>query len=701
MKPAIDIAMRRPPRELENQRLETEVHRLLSALSADEKLSLCAGRNFWSTRGVPRLGIKPFGVTDGPRGVAFHSSRKRNTAYPSGIALAASWDPELARQFGEALGEETRATGARMILGPAVNICRTPLNGRTFEYFTEDPHLNSRLAVATVKGIQSQGVAACIKHYAANNQETYRMRNSSELSERALREIYLPAFEAAVREADVWSVMAAYNAINGIAACENKTLLNDVLRDEFGFRGFVVSDWFAVRRTSSGAACVKAGLSLEMPGKGSRYRFKKLKGEYDAGDFSEQAPDAVVAPLLRVMLLTGHIEMDGQATGVGKRLQHNGARRNSVEHVALARRIAAEGITLLKNEQDLLPIDTGRVRKIALLGPKLKARNCLPLWGGSAGVWPPRELTPLRGMTDRIRRSDDAITIVERPEEADLVILFVGLSHRFGGDSEAKDRKHLALPEAHDRLVEETLATNPNTVVVLMNGSPVTMPWVDKVPAIVEAWYPGMMGGGAIADVLFGDVNPSGKLPVSFPRQLEDCAAHRSAASFPGSREKVCYEEDVFVGYRHFDRENIDPLFAFGHGLSYTRFEYDGLLVEWCNDRRRLLVSMRLANVGDRAGAEVVQLYIRDFESSVPRPDKELKAFRKVHLDTGESQELRFELDEGALAFYSEAESRWCVEAGGFEVLVGASSRDIRLSAEFQLHAGQPGIAQHLESRAR
>lgn len=645
-----------------------QVQELLRAMTVDEKLSLLAGKSLFKTRGIPRLGLAPMKLTDGPRGVGFHSTMRRCTAFPTGIALAASWDPGLGREFGEALALEARSVGAQVVLGPAVNICRTPLNGRTFEYFTEDPELNSRLTVEVIKGIQSTGVAACVKHYAANNQETNRLRNSSRVSERALREIYLPAFEAAVREADVWSVMAAYNAVNGVASCEHKQLLNDTLRQEYGFNGFVVSDWFAVRRTSSGASCLKAGLNLEMPGRGSRYRLSRLKKEYAAGAFTLEELDDSLGQLLRIWLRTS--PGAGQPPG----------RRNTPGHQQLARRIAAQGITLLKNDGDLLPLDGKRLRRLAVLGNRADKRNCRPLYGGSAGVWSPYEITPLQGLRERLGGSCE---IVSDPVGADAAVVFIGLGHRLGGDSEAGDRKSMALPPQQDALVRETVAKNANTVVVLVTGSPVEMPWVHDAPAIVMAWYPGMEGGRAIADVLFGEVNPGGKLPVTFPRVLADSPAHSHPRCFPGDEKEVCYDEDIFVGYRHFDREAIEPLFPFGHGLSYTSFEFSKLVIEDGGWRQggTLRLSMQLENTGARDGAEVVQLYVGPRAASLPRPVRELKAFRKVFLKAGESRSVEFELPARTLAYYCPGSLRWRVDDGEYEISLGASSRDLRLRA--------------------
>lgn len=652
----------------EVKELDAQVQELLRAMTVEEKLSLLAGRSLFQTKGIPRLGLAPMKLTDGPRGVGFHSTLRRCTAFPTGIALAASWDPDLGREFGEALALEARSVGAQVVLGPAVNICRTPLNGRTFEYLSEDPELNSRLTVAVIRGIQSTGVAACVKHYAANNQETNRMRNSSRVSERALREIYLPAFEAAVREADVWAVMAAYNAVNGVAACEHRPLLHDILRQEYGFTGFVVSDWFAVRRTTSGASCLKAGLDLEMPGRGSRYRLSRLRKEFAAGAFTLEELEHSLRNLLRIWLRT--------SADAG----HPRGRRNTPQHQQLARRMAVQGITLLKNHGELLPLDSKRIRRLAVLGPRAGKRNCRPLYGGSAGVWSPYEITPMQGLREMVGASCE---IVSDPVGADAAVVFVGLGHRLGGDSEAGDRKSLALPAEQDALVRETLAKNANTVVVLVTGSPVAMPWVDDVPAILMAWYPGMEGGRAIADVLFGAVNPGGKLPVTFPRALADSPAHSDPRCFPGDKKEVRYDEDIFVGYRHFDREAIEPLFPFGHGLSYTSFEYSQLAIEQAGWQPggALRLSMQLTNAGSCDGAEVVQLYVGPRAASLPRPVKELKAFRKVFLRAGETRSVEFALPARALAYFCPESLCWRVDDGEYEISLGSSSRDLRLRA--------------------
>jgi beta-glucosidase len=651
--------------------LETRVESLLEALSTDEKLNLCAGQGAWGTKPVKRLGLRSFRMTDGPRGIGFHSSGKRCTAFPSGISHAASWDESLLNRFGSALAQETRAVGARMVLAPAINITRTPMNGRTFEYLSEDPLLNGRLSVSVVEGIQGEGVAACVKHFAANSQETERMSNNSEVSERALQEIYLPAFKTSIEQADAWSVMAAYNAVNGVAACESTDLLTTRLRDQWGFRGFVVSDWFAVRRTSSPEACVKAGLGLEMPGRGSRYKYKNIKAAFEQELFTEAELDRNLRGLLRVMVLTGHL--DGEPCR---------GERNTEAHQSLAREMAESGMTLLKNEGQLLPLDPARTRKIAAIGPKLKRRNCWPLWGGSAGVWPPYEITPWEGLQ---RQNNGRFEWVTKPEDADAVLLFIGLSHMYGQDSEVRDRKSFQLPPAQDRLVKETVAANPNTVVILINGGPVAMPWVDDVPAILEAWYPGMEGGTAIANTLFGESNPAGKLPLTFPRKLSDSPAHNSERTYPGIDKNVVYGEELFVGYRHFDKFDIEPLFPFGHGLSYAHFEYTNLELaqEELAASETLQLTLTITNSGSCPGDEVVQLYIGDSDAVADRPEQALKDFRKVGLKAGESSAVEFQLPMSELAGYCPQQEQWTQQAGRFEIRVGSSSRDIRLRTHF------------------
>jgi beta-glucosidase len=660
--------------------VEKRVADLLGRLTIDEKLSLCAGeksfgvlfgKGFYATKAVPRLGVSRFKMTDGPHGLGALGSRyKKATYFPVGICRTATWNPALAEQFGINYAHEVRDIGYHMTLGPAINIDRTPLCGRNFEYQTEDPYLNKKMTVPIVKGTQSQRVAVCLKHFAANNQETDRRTVSAEVSERALREIYLPGYEAAVKDADAWSVMGCYNKINGVYGCEHPDLLTTKLRKEWGFRGFVVSDWFALRPTTSAESCLKAGTDLEMPGPGTKYRWKRLRKIYKQGKLTEQDINKNVSSLLRVMFFTGIFD-DPAALPKGS--------RNTPEHWAVARKIADEGIVLLKNAGDLLPLDITKVKSIAVLGPNANKKR--GQGGGSSMIRPIYETTPLQGLKEKCTGK---VRLISAPAKADVAIVVVGLYHssRNKWDVEGSDKKELELPAKQVQLIQQTVQQNPKTIVVLINGSPVAMDqWLDKVPAVIEAWYAGMEGGRALADILFGDVNPSGKLPQTFSKKLADCPAHASKRTYPGENGKVYYEEDILVGYRYFDTKGIEPLFPFGHGLSYTTFKYENLRVSGSTP---IGVSVDITNTGSRAGAEVVQLYVQDVEASVPRPLKELKGFQKVRLDPGQKTAVKFELKTEDLAFYSEKDHQWVTEPGKFVLHVGSSSRDIRLQAEFE-----------------
>lgn len=661
--------------------LEERLDDLFSRLSLQEKFQLSSGRTLFSARGVKRLGIPRFNVSDGPVGVAFHSSLKRNTYFPATISLAASWSTQLCTAFGDAIAKETRATGNSMILGPGINICRTPLNGRTFEYLGEDPYQNSRLVVPIVKAIQKQRVAACVKHYAANNQETRRFSVNVKVSKRALEEIYLPAFKASVVEADAWSMMACYNRLNGLHGCESKELLVDRLMGDYGFRGFVVSDWFAANKTQSTGACVEGGLALDMPGNipyipKMKYRLspENMQKAFDAGEFSEASLDRNLRGYLRTMFLTGVFDNAGSVPK---------GERNTPEHRQVARNISAEGMVLLKNENKLLPLDIEKVKTVAVLGPNRDRRTAWFAYGGSSAVWPSYEVTPLKGLKEK---GKGHFRIVKSVKDADVAVVVVGLTHAPGGDSEGFDRKQLELPDKQVSLIKDTCQKNKNTIVVLVNGSAIAMSeWIDDAPAIVEAWYGGMEGGHALADILFGDVNPSGKLPITFPARLKDSPAHQSKETFPG-KEDVIYEEGIYVGYRHFDKENIKPLFPFGFGLSYTRFEYSNLRLDKneISEDATISVQVDIKNVGKRSGAEVVQLYLRSIDSVIDRPEKELKGFQKVGLNVGEKQMLIFNIAYQDIMFFDESADQWRAEKGMFEVLIAASAEDVRLNARFK-----------------
>ncbi len=655
-----------------NLDLEKRVEDLLGRLTLKEKFTLCSGTKNFFTKPIKRFGIKSFKMTDGPHGIGPHSSNNAECTYfPTAICRAATWNPELSEQFGVALAQEVRDIGYHMILGPGVNIHRTPLCGRNFEYQTEDPYLNKKMAVPVVKGVQSQQIAACVKHYICNNQEMNRFTVSSEVSERALQEIYLPAFKATVREADAWSFMGCYNKVNGIYGCENKNLIKEKLMAEWRFRGFVVSDWIATAKTTSTESCINAGLTLEMPVQ-IKYKKKILNQALLEGKYTEEALNENIKRLLRVMFLTSLLD-DESLIPPGS--------RNTPEHQAIARKIAEEGIVLLKNKDNLLPLNIDTLKKIAVIGPNVDKK--MGEGGGSSQVRPPYEITPLQGLKNKCR---DKVDIVNSTSEADLVIVFAGLNHEKGMDSEHADRDSFDLPSEQIELINKTVQENPKTIVILISGSPVNMiGWIENIPAVIEAWYAGQEAGNAIADILFGDVNPSGKLPITFPKKLSDSPAHVSTRTYPGN-EKVYYDEGIFVGYRHFDTKNIEPLFPFGYGLSYTTYTYDNLKIDkkTISGDDKFTVSVDITNSGDHAGAEVVQLYVQDVECSVERPLKELKGFKKVQLDSGEKKTVVFELEKRDLSFFEEKNSSWIVEKGFFNILVGSSSKDIHQKGEIE-----------------
>ena len=654
-----------------NLSLEQRVEDLLNRLTLEEKFKLSSGRLMWYTKKVKRLGIDSFAMYDGPHGVRpDYKGEKPCTYFPCAICRAATWDPELSEQFGIAIAEEVRDLGAHMILAPGINIQRSPMCGRTFEYQTEDPYLNKELVVAAVKGVQSQRIAACVKHFACNNQETNRFTVSSEVSERALQEIYLPAFKAAVEEADAWSFMSCYNKLNGIYGSEHFNLLRERLMKKWGFRGFVVSDWNATAYTST-EGCVNAGLSLEMPTR-NVYKEKKMKQSLEEGKFTLDYLDENIRRLLRVMFLVGLFD-DKSTLPKGS--------RNTPEHQALARKIAQNGIVLLKNENNLLPLNLSAIKKIAVLGPNTELKTSLG--GGSSTNFPPYEISPLEGLKEKC---SDKIEIIDSPSKSEVSILFVGLNHEDYMDAENTDKRSFYLPKDQIELIKKTSKINKNTIVVLISGSPVSMiEWIEDIPVVVQAWYAGMEGGKAIADVIFGDINPSGKLPITFPKKLSDSPAHKSEKTFPGD-DKVFYDEGIFVGYRHFDTKNIEPLFPFGHGLSYTVFTYKNLTI----NRKKLTkdgvldISMDLINSGKVIGSEVVQLYVSDLISSVERPLKELKRFKKVTLQPGGQAHVSFQLTPEDLAFFDEESHKWKIENGIFKLLIGSSSKDIRLETEFE-----------------
>lgn len=661
--------------------IEARVTDLLSRLTLKEKFRLLAshGRHrIYVTAPIKRLGIPSFKTTDGPLGVAMHSSGfKKNTRFPATVSLAASWNRELTHQVGVAMGKEVRAVGRHVLLAPGINIARTPLNGRTFEYFSEDPYLTKELAIPLVKGVQEQRIAACLKHYAANNQETDRRSSDSIVDERTLHEIYLRAFRAVVLEADPWSVMSCYNKVNGVYGSENKYLLRETLMDKWGFNGLVMTDWFASRPIETTEGCINAGLGLEMPW-AMRYKTKALEQAFNEGHFTEETLNDLVRRNLRVMMLTGLFDRP-------EKLPEGS--RNTTEHQVLARRAAEEGMVLLKNDRNLLPLDIENLKRISVHGKHMRLKFGRILKGGSSAVKPPHEITPLEGLEKKVRGK---VKLFPGDTFADVAIVFVGLDHSKGGDSESSDRNSIHLDEEQVSLIKKVAEDHLRTVVCVIAGSPIAMDeWIEDVEAVLMCWYGGMEAGHAIANVLFGDVNPSGKLPLTFPKNLSDSPAHSTGDSrnFPGDEEKkVFYDEGIFVGYRWFDEKNIEPLFPFGFGKSYTSFEFGEVHLSksnLSNSEDTLSIEVGITNTGDLEGAEVVQVYAHDFQSSVERPPRELVGFEKVNLRPGESKSIPVLVKAEDLAFYDVTKHDWTVEPGDFKFLIGNSSRDIHLDADF------------------
>ncbi len=701
--------------------LDKRLDDLLPRLSLDEKLALIRANGKFRSGGVPRLGIPYLWTADGPQGVreelgldSWESAKRTDdfvTAMPVGMALASSWDPELAKLYGKVIGEEARARDKHVMLGPALNIQRTPLCGRTYDYFGEDPWLSGRMTVGYVQGMQNEQVAACIKHFALNNQETNRHAINVEADERTLREIYLPAFEAGVKEGGALSVMAAYNKFRGQHAGHHDYLLNQILKNEWGFKGSVISDWSGTHDTREAAL---NGLDLEMgtvrPYENyylaRAYKEGLLRGEYPMSTLDDKARRN-----LRVLFTTGAVE--GRKPGF----------INTPAHLDAARQVAQDGIVLLKNAGGLLPIDLTKIKSIAVIGEN--AVRTFAAGGNAAGVKAFREVDMLQGIVKRVgsaadityatgyrqpvrrnfwerdgagvRRSEldpkylaEAAGLADRAvaaaKTADLVIFVGGLTHQAFADDEGVDRRDLSLPSGQDALIARIVEANPRTVVALISGGPVLMPWLDKAPAVLQAWYGGSEAGTALARVLFGDANPSGKLPCTFPKALADIPAHQGGArTFPGENGTVHYDEGLLVGYRWFDTKHVEPLFPFGFGLSYTSFAYGPLTVTPGSSALEPTLALDITNSGQREGAEVVQLYVRAKKARVMRPEKELKGFAKVLLKPGETRRVNLKLDGRSFAYYAPEAKAWRVDAGEYELLVGTSSRDIRQAGSFKV----------------
>lgn len=707
------------------QPIEARVKDALSRMTLEEKVALCHAQSKFSSAGVPRLGIPELWMSDGPHGVRAEINwndwgyanwtNDSITAFPALTCLAATWNPDMSAKYGKAIGEEARYREKDVLLGPGVNIYRTPMNGRNFEYMGEDPYLASVMCVPYIQELQKNGVAACVKHYALNNQELWRGHIDVNLSDRALHEIYLPAFKAAVEEGGAWSIMGAYNKIRGQHACHNDFALNKILKGDWKFDGCVITDWGGAHDTYEAAV---NGLDIEM-------------GSYTNGLTSESAftyNDYYLANPYLQMLKDGKVPMstiDDKASRILRLIFRTAMNRQkpygsvaTEEHYAAAREIGNEGIVLLKNAPvvkkgaPLLPIDAAKYKNILVVGDN--AVRLLNQGGGSSELKAKDMVSPLDGLRaaygDKVAyakgyaagrpmygRADEIpqnvvdslrAEAVEMAKKADLVILVGGLNKNHFQDCEGGDRLEYGLPFGQDELIEALLGVNKNLVLVLLSGNAVEMPWVSQVPAIVQGWYLGSMGGKSLADILSGAVNPSGKLPFSFPARLKDCGAHAfDELSYPGDSIKQEYKEDILVGYRWHDTKKIPALFPFGHGLSYTTFTY-GKPVASAKTMAAdgtLTVTVAVKNTGSIAGKEIVQLYVGDDKCSVLRPVKELKHFAKVALAPGEEKSVTFTLTPDDLKFYDEASAAWKYEPGKFKAYVCASSADVRGVVSFEM----------------
>lgn len=660
-----------------------KIREIIAKMTLEEKAGLCSGADFWHTKAVERLGVPASMVSDGPHGLrkqdvegdhlGMNDSIKA-VCFPAGCGTAASFNRELITTMGEALGNECQAEGVSVILGPAVNIKRSPLCGRNFEYYSEDPLVASEMAGSLIKGVQNKNVGTSIKHFLANNQEHRRMSSSSEVDERTLREIYLAAFEGAVVNQKPWTVMCSYNKINGVYAAENEEYLTKVLRKEWGFEGYVMSDWGAVNARVEDLA---AGLDLEMPSTNG-INDKLIVEAVQAGTLKEEVVDQACERILNIVY---RYEENRDKTAVFDR---------DKDH-EIARKVAEETIVLLKNDA-ILPLKENQ--EVVFIGKYAKSPRYQG--GGSSHINSHKvtsaveaaagmsNVTFVQGFDDKEDKLDEALMAeaVEAAKKANVAVIFAGLPDSF--ESEGFDRSHMSMPNCQNELIKRVAEVQPNTVVVLHNGSPVEMPWVNEVKGILEAYLSGQAVGGACVDILFGKVNPSAKLPETFPIKLED---NPSYLYYFGEKDKVEYREGVFVGYRYYDTKKMEVLFPFGYGLSYTTFEYSNLTVssESITDQDTVKVSVDVKNTGNVAGKEVVQLYVSDKVSTVIRPVKELKEFAKVELQPGETKTVTFELGKRAFAYWSVELHDWHVESGEFELLIGKSSRDITLSKTIQV----------------
>jgi len=627
--------------------------------------------------GIPRLGIPGFHIANGPAGVgpAGDDPQKPATAMPAPIALASTWDASLANRYGVILGRESKCLDEDLLESPDINIARLPQNGRTFEAFGEDPYLVAQISVAEIQGIQSQGVVANVKHFAVNNQERDRMKLSAVVDERALHEIYLPAFEASIKEGKVSSLMAAYNKVNGIYCCENDELLNQILKKDWGFKGFITSDFGAVHSTVPPAL---AGLDLEMPT--GIFFGTNLEAAVEAGAVPMSVIDDKLIRRFRTMMEYGMFDHTTKYKPIP-------ARKDGME----AREIAEEGMVLLKNNGDELPLNPKRLYSIAIIGPS--ATNTVTGGGGSSHVEPLYTVSPLDGIKQRVG-SKVKVTLCDGKDVAEAAVLAKAsdLAIVMVGDTATEGKDHaMTLAGNQDELIEAVASANPHTILVLKTGSPMLMPWVDKIPAILEAWYPGEEDGHVVAAILFGDVNPSGKLPITFPKSLADLPAN-TPEQYPGIKTTAKYTEGVFVGYRHFDTQKIEPLFPFGYGLSYTTFAFKNLTITPKSlsingdSQPSVTVSVEATNTGKKFGRAVVELYL-GFPSTadIPQPPAQLKGFAKVTLKPGQTRRIGLELNARAFSYWDTNTHGWKIMPGTYRVMVGSSSRDFQLQDNLQV----------------
>lgn len=674
---------------------------IINQMTLEEKVAMLCGNGTFCSPGVQRFGIDEMQYTDGPHGIREegekHSWKSLGvttdsaTFFPTGSALAATWNPELALKYGKAIGEEAKARGKDILLGPAINITRTPLGGRTFEYMSEDPFLNSRLAANYVKGVQSNGVVSCVKHFAANNQETNRGNVSAEIDERTLREIYLPAFKAAVTEGHAYSVMTAYNKINGIYCSENDFLLKKILFDEWGFNGVVISDWGGTHSTVN---CALNGLDIEMGS--AKYFNENLLKEVKAGNVPIDVINDKVKRILSVQIYTQK-NRDPKPDGPVSTPEHN----------KVAYEIASQSIVLLKNNNNLLPLDISKIKSIAVIGDNATHKHAF--CGFGAGVKARYEVTPLDGLKNKLENSvqlniakgylpafapgriqnfwrtplytadkslvDEAVEIAKK---SDVAIIFAGTNHDV--ESEGIDRTTLKLPFGQDELIKAVSAVNPRTIVVVVAGAPTDLSTaLQSSNSVLYSWFNGSQAGNALADILIGNVNPSGKLPFTFPNQLEDSPAHYLKV-FPGENDKANYAEGILVGYRWFDTKKIQPQLCFGYGLSYTTFDFSPIKIYSPKIKAdgKIIFSLNLKNSGNKDGFETIQVYIGKENSSVHRAEKELKSFKKVFVKAGKTVKVDFEVLAKDLAYFDDNVKEWKVEPGKYKLMIASSSQDIK-----------------------